>query len=579
MGAASDDRTRLAIVVGVVLALTLPFTAKPVHIDDVYFIEVAQNILRDPLRPLAGAVALEDVDYRVFAAQGRCPSTFSSMSHPPLVPYVIALAAWAARGFSERWLHLTFLPFALAAGLAMYSLSRRFTRHPLAATLLLVTSPVFVLSAHSLMTDMPALALSSAALALFVRAVDAEARKSVVPAGLLAGLAVVTRYSAVLTLLLLLAYGAARGRLRRTLPALAGAAVVVALWAAQNLLVHGELHVLAATRHYRLFYEGQSFDWAGLVKKVLSDSSGLGGTAFAAAGLLLLAGTWRRAATFAAAAMAAAAVFVVSPASIERLRTYSATDVCLVACCFALGVLLVIEAFWPDPDGGPPAPSLDTGKWTDRTFLVVWLAGALAMSLVLLPFGSARYLLPALPPLFLLLVRRAESMLGPGRDLNVAVGLAVAQGAVLAILLGLADVELAARYRSVAQAVRESHPGRPIWYVGEWGFRYYMDTVGGRYLRSTDERPDTGDIVVRPANAGMHALPKGVAERAVLLQKIPLEGRWPLRLLSFEAKAGYYSHHWGYLPWRLAHYPLDTIEIFEVRAPAPRAPADTCASS
>jgi dolichyl-phosphate-mannose-protein mannosyltransferase len=576
---ASDERRALVIVLGVVLALTVPFTAKPVHIDDVYYIEVARNVLRDPLRPLAGAVALEDADYRVFATQGRCPSTFTSMSHPPLVPYVIALAAWVAGGFSERWLHLAFVPFAIAASLAMYSLSRRFTRHPLAATLLLVTSPVFLLSAHSLMTDMPALALSSVALALLIRGVDEDERGKVVVAGVLAGLAVLTRYSAVLTVVLLLAYGAARGKLRRTIPALAGTGAVLAIWAVQNLLVDGELHVLASTEHYRLFYEGQSFDWAGLLKKVLADLSSLGGTLFVAAGLLLLAGTWRRAVTFAAAMMAAAAVFVVRPPGIERLETYSPTDVLVVACCFGLGALLVVEALWPAADDVPPPPGLAMGRWSDRTFLIVWLLSALAASLLFLPFGSARYVLPALPPLWLLLVRRAESMLGEGRDLHLALGLAVAQGAGLGVLLSLADVELAARYRSVARSVREDHPGRPIWFIGEWGFRYYMGTVGGRYLRSTDETPETGDIIIRPEIAGMHEMAADVRARAVRLQEIPLQSRWPLRLMSFDAKAGYYSHHWGYLPWRFSRYPLETFEIFEVRAPAPRAPAETCASS
>jgi 4-amino-4-deoxy-L-arabinose transferase-like glycosyltransferase len=577
MEAASDDRTRLLIVAGVVLALTIPFTAKPIHIDDVYFIEVAQNVRRDPLRPLAGAVALEDADYRVFAAQGRCPSTFTSMSHPPLVPYVIAVAAWVAGGFSERWLHVAFVPFALAAGLAMLSLSRRFTRHPLAATLLLVTSPVFVLSSHSLMTDMPALALSTVALALLVRGVDREERGKVVLSGLMAGLAILTRYSAALTVIVMFAYGFARGQWRRTLPVLAGAGVVLATWAAQNLLVHGELHLLASTDHYRRFYAGQSFDGAGLVKKTLSDLSSLGGTEFAAAGLLLLAGTWRRAVTVAAAALAAMELFVVRPPPIERLQTYSATDVCLVAGFFALGMLLVVEALWPDD--GPPPPAPDAGRWTDRTFLVVWLVGALATSLFLLPFGSARYLLPALPPLWLLLIRHAESMLGERRDLGLVVGLVVAQGAGLSVLLGLADAEWAERYRAVVREVRASHPDRSIWFVGEWGLRYYMGAAGGKYLQSTDERPDVGDLVVRPAVAGMHAMSEGVRKRAVLLQEIPLQSRWPLRLMSFDAKVGYYSHHWGYLPWRFSHYPLDTIEIFEIRAPAPPVQAETCASS
>ena len=355
--------------------------------------------------------------------------------------------------------------------------------------------------------------------------------------------------------------------------------MVLAAWGAQNILVDGRLHVLASAGHYRSFYEGQSFDWAGLVKKTLSDLSSLGGTAFAAAALLLLAGTWRRAATFAIAALAAVSLFVLRPPSIERLATYSPTDVALVACFFAGGVTLVLDALWRAPEGSPPPAGADDGRGSDWTFLVTWLVCTLAGALLLLPFGSARYLLPALAPLWLLLVRRAQSMLGDGRDLHLALGLAIAQGAALGVLLGLADAEWAGRYRAVAREVRAAHPDRAIWFVGEWGFRYYMGAAGGRYLRSTDEGPDVGDLVVRPVVAGMHAMSEGVQERAVLLKQIPLQSRWPLRLMSFDAKTGYYSHHWGYLPWRFSHYPLDTIEIFEIRAPAPPVQAETCASS
>ena len=209
----------LGIILGVVLAVTLPFADKAIHIDDVYFVEVARNILAHPWRPFAGAVALEDEDYRVFAAQGRCPDTFASMSHPPLVPYAIALIAAVTGGWRERWLHLGFALFAGGAALAMYSLARRFTRHGLAATLLLISSPIFILSAQSLMTDMPTLAFSLGGLALLVQGLDQERRGKVVAAGVLIGLAVVTRYSALLSVPVLLAYGVARGRLRRALPA------------------------------------------------------------------------------------------------------------------------------------------------------------------------------------------------------------------------------------------------------------------------------------------------------------------------------------------------------------------------
>jgi hypothetical protein len=563
---ASDDRRDLAIVAGVILALTLPFLGKPVHVDDVYFIEVAQNILRNPLRPFAGAVGLEDIDYRVFAASGRCPSTFPSMSHPPLVPYVIALAAALARGFSEPWLHLAFVPFAVMAGLAMCSLARRFTHDPLAATLLLVSSPVFIMSSHSLMTDMPAFALALGGLALFVRGIDEDDRGRVLAGGLLTGLAVTARYSAVLMVAVLLGYAATQGKLRKGLPALAGAALAPAAWSIQNLVANGELHLLASTRHYRLFYAGQAFDGWGLVKKMLGDLSDLGGTAFAAASLLALTAARRRLVVFALAAISAAAVFALHPRAIERLPDYSAWQAASVAGCFGLGVLLLAEAVWTRTASG------------DEAFLVGWLLLALAGAIVLLPFGSARYLLPALAPLWLLLARRMETGLDASRRRR-AVALVAAQGVALAVLLALADSDQAARYRSLARSVRASYPDRKVWFVGEWGFRYYMGQVGAQYLSSVDDRPQTGDIIVRPYEAGMHEMSEGVRARSVAVQEIPLLGRWPVRLMSFEARAGYYSHHWGYLPWALSRAPLERVEIFEVRAPAPRAKAETCASS
>ena len=86
-------------------------------------------------------------------------------------------------------------------------------------------------------------------------------------------------------------------------------------------------------------------------------------------------------------------------------------------------------------------------------------------------------------------------------------------------------------------------------------------------------------LVVRPFIAGMHEMSPDVRRRAVRTQEIPLQSRWPIRLMSFEAKAGYYSHHWGYLPWSLSRSPFETIEIFEVRAPAPPPSPDPCASS
>jgi hypothetical protein len=78
----------------------------------------------------------------------------------------------------------------------------------------------------------------------------------------------------------------------------------------------------------------------------------------------------------------------------------------------------------------------------------------------------------------------------------------------------------------------------------------------------------------------MHEMSPGLRARAMRIQEMATPSRFPVRLMSFDAKAGYYSHHWGYLPWAPSRAPLETFEVFEVRAPAPPAqPADPCAFS
>jgi len=563
-------------MVGAMVALTtLPFATKAVHIDDVYFLEVAGNVLKDPLRPFAGAVALEDIDYRVFAQAGRCPTTFASMSHPPLVSYVMALVAWLEGGFRELPLHLAFDLFALGAAFAMYDVARRFTRPPLVTTLLLVSSPVFVISAQSLMTDMPALALSLAGLAFFIRGTDGDRDRTMLLSGVLAGLAILTRYSALLILPLFLAYALGQGRMRKAWPALVGVSGVLGLWAIQNLAVHGQLHIVASASHYRLFFAGGALHWVGLLTKTLGDLSGLGGTSFVAAVLLLATGLRRRVVTFGLSLLAAAMVFVVRPAGIERLNLYSFVEVLAVAGAFAGGALLLAEALWPAPGA---TRAVDPGT-RDDTFLAAWLVLSFGGALFLLPFGTARYMLPVLPPLWILLVRRFWDHDDGPRRVRVGAGLVVAQGLALSLVLGIVDEEHAGRYRDLAVRIRESYPQRNVWFVGEWGFRYYMSQGGARYLKSTDDVPQSGDVVVRPFIAGMHEISPALLARTTLVEHQPLPSRWPIRLMNFEAKAGYYSVHWGYLPWAISSAPLEMVDVFEVRSPAPPAEPATCASS
>ena len=66
--------------------------------------------------------------------------------------------------------HAAYILFSLIAALAMWSLARRFSPHPLWATLLFLAVPAFVINGNSFESDLPFLAFWMAAVACFVAA-------------------------------------------------------------------------------------------------------------------------------------------------------------------------------------------------------------------------------------------------------------------------------------------------------------------------------------------------------------------------------------------------------------------------
>lgn len=549
---------RVAIVLALVVALCAPFSGKAFHIDEPFFLAIAENVRRHPLRPYDGAVALDDTDHRVFAERRATPNTFETLSHPPLVPYVIAAVTVASGGVREAPQHAAFLLFALLAAWSQYRLARRFTARPLPATLFLVSSPIFALTAQSLMTDMPALALSLAALALFVEGVDSGRSRLVLLSGVSGGLAMLARYVALALVPLAVVYVISRRvDAKRAALALVPLGLVVGAWCVQNRVEHGAIHLTAAARHYVDYYAGRYWGGADLTRRAVCDLSALGGTAFPAAGLVLLAargsGAWS---LFAACLAASAAVVVLDPFGLAELGAYSAKETLGLVGCLATGAFLVAVAI-----------RQGLAASADRRFLALWLVGALAGTIVLLPFGTARYMLFVLPPLALLACAAPHGPASP--RFRAGAALALVATLALAGALVLADFEYAGAYRAFAAQVPGYSQNRPAWFQGDWGFRCYMERAGHRYLLSDDESPREGDIVVRPQLAGLHDMSPRLRERAELVATVEIPSRVPLRLMSAEAKAGFYSHGWGLLPFALSRLPLERFDVYRVVA-APR---------
>jgi hypothetical protein len=171
-----------------VLAVLLTFlnALKPLHIDDTAYYHYASHIAAHPLDPYGF-----DLHWYDF------PLPANHVLAPPLVPYWWALGLHLFSDQPLLW-KLWLFPFSLLLVLALHRLLRRFARGlELPLLVMAVLSPT-VLPSFNLMLDVPALALGLTAVVLFIRAADRQSWRLAVTAGLIAGLAMETKYTALL---------------------------------------------------------------------------------------------------------------------------------------------------------------------------------------------------------------------------------------------------------------------------------------------------------------------------------------------------------------------------------------------
>ena len=182
----------LFIAMLVVFLLT-PFIGKAFNIDDPLFIWVARHIQTNPTNPFAMTLNWYGTEMPVSEVN----------KNPPLVSYYIALAA-SVLGWSEPALHVAFIFPAVAVAVGTYLLARRFCERPLLATLVAVLTPVFLVSSLTVMSDILMMSFYVFAVYFWIRGVDERKPTALALAAFLIAVAVLTKYSALVLIPLLL---------------------------------------------------------------------------------------------------------------------------------------------------------------------------------------------------------------------------------------------------------------------------------------------------------------------------------------------------------------------------------------
>lgn len=352
------------------LVLTLLNSIRPMVSDDPSYYFHAQQFAQAPLRPYSG---------ELWYAKRLRPAIENVA--PPVLPYWLALGMTFV-GDNPFLLKLWLFPFAAILAWALCDLLRRLAPGVETHLLWLTMLSASVLPSFDFMIDVPALALGLLAIAVFLRAADCSSVRLAILAGLVAGLAVQTKFNAITASGAIFAYGLIFRRERLALIAVLVAAGVFVAWEGFVYAIHG------TSQFFILFFRGSHFEEGGArnLFKSLFRINGQVAAALIPLGVLAMGGRpWRT-----VAAMAGVAIALGLFATLPSMRVWKLSTTWLGVSLFATVAL----AGWHL-------------RWDRNTqFLLAWLAVEVALSFVLSPFPAARRYLWMIVVMTLLLGRR-----------------------------------------------------------------------------------------------------------------------------------------------------------------------------
>jgi 4-amino-4-deoxy-L-arabinose transferase-like glycosyltransferase len=514
------------------LVCLLPFSGKAVHIDDPLFVWTAKQIVKHPLNPYGFTT--------VWFAEPT--PMWQSQENPPVASYYLAVVG-AVGGWSERVLHIGFLVPALIVVLGTYRLARRFTRNPFLAAAAVLVAPAFLVSATSLMCDVPMLALWILAVLFWLDGLDEPVRPLYLAiSGVLIGACALTKYFGVALIPLLLVYSLVRQRkLGSWIGYLAIPVVILCGYEFYTQALYGRGLIREALQYHSHVRELEGHAGRALVGLVFA-----GGCALPA--LMFLSFLWSRKQIFWGAVTSAALSFSFFKGWVDLGSVYlyeswlheHLLSISLQMFFYAAGgisvLALAVLDWWKKRD----AASL---------LLLLWVGGTIFFAVVVNWTVNARSMLPMIPAVAILIARRID-------DRNIdsqkwrwaALSIPLILSGIVSLWVAQGDTAMAETARTAAHYIQDKTRGESgaTWFEGRWGFEYYMLETGARPLIKGDSDAKFGDLAVIPKyNTSVFVF----AGKTTGEQSVDFDVHSWATAMNPDAGAGFYFSGWGPLPF------------------------------
>jgi 4-amino-4-deoxy-L-arabinose transferase-like glycosyltransferase len=438
--------------------------------DDSAYHSYAAQIARSPLDPYGFVIHWYDH-----------PQPAHDVLAPPVLPYWWALGI---RLFGDDPLRakLWLLPWCLLLAASVHSLARRFAG-PAATpvTWMILFAPTIVVS-FNLMLDVPALALALAAVAVFLGTAEWQPTLGAIVSGLLAGLAMQTKYTALVVPLVIIAAALILENRRELRRGLFSAGLAVTLFASWELFVaakYGSSHFLYHVAHD----PGGRFHRTDLFWPMI----GLLGSVASPLIVLALARRSLFRMSIALGIIVMGFLFVaLIPRSTESTHW---TPTAIVFGVLGMSVMVsLISAIVRFRASDP--------RNREMAFLIGWFLIELAGYFVLTPWPAVRRVIGIVVVATLMIGRNVASA-GTGR-LWFAASCMTALGAMMQAI----DIENGRIERDAVAAIdadiRARSTGGAVWFTGRRGWFYCAESAGWKSIDPGATVAQPGDWLVIP---------------------------------------------------------------------------------
>ncbi len=445
-GQSATSTTQQLLIVGVITVLSLlPFSNKAFYADDPLFVWAGKHIQTEPMNPYNFKVNWYGTDMMMSDVT----------KNPPIACYYIAGAA-AIMGWNEPGLHIAFmLPALLVVG-GTFLLARHLCKGSMAAALVTLLSPVFLVSATTVMCDVLMVAAWIFAIYFWIRGVDENSHLYLLSSALLIPICALTKYFGMALVPLLIVYAVTARRSAGWWLVYLIIPVAVLYWYQVTTKAAYGRGLLMDAASYAQAVPGSN-RWS--LSKVITGFSFTGGCALGIIFLgFALLDRWKMVYAALGLLVLVIVLWLMNTVGLLRLpddssmRFETVFQIALMTLAGLGIIVLAVHDVWRHRN----AASL---------LLLLWVLGTYVFATFVNWSVNARSMLPMMPAVAILVLRRTEALRSDGRarSLNHLL-IPIILSAAVAFLVTRADFVQAQRDRQEAAQLCSSNSGHTVWF-------------------------------------------------------------------------------------------------------------------